>query len=193
MTSVRVVFVLIFPVVQLYTAECVVYGPKMTFTQLTVKGRSIETRMINLQNWLHPIVHQCVTYGTLLILVRRDRGTFFRLRILVSGGIVFIGFEMSNWGIAKGVNLCFATNLYTQQYFSVKNSWRYWVKLCSAFCSEMSCMEIAGLFLLETLSFELQVRFSVRKLLAWGLHSVLSCQHVSECSFAFPVWILVVV
>ena len=128
MTSVRVVFVLIFPVVQLYTAECVVYGPKMTLdnnmslnpnrchhpliTQLTVKGRSIETRMINLQNWLHPIVHQCVTYGTLLILVRRDRGTFFRLRILVSGGIVFIGFEMSNWGIAKGVNLCFATSIH---------------------------------------------------------------------------------
>ena len=159
-----------------------------------MKGRSIETRMINLQNWFRPIVHQCVTYGTLLVLVRRDRGTFFCLRIIVSGGIGFIGFEMSNWGIAKGVNLCFATSvLYTQQYFSVKNSWRYWVKLCSAFCSEMSCMEIAGLFLLETLSFELQVRFSVRKLLAWGLHSVLSCQHVSECSFAFPVWILVVV
>ena len=49
-----------------------------------------------IQNLFILIVHQCVTYGTLLILVRRDRGTFFRLRILVSGGIVFIGFEMSN-------------------------------------------------------------------------------------------------
>ena len=52
---------------------------------------------------------------------------FFRLRILLSGGIGFIGFEMSNQGIAKGEPLlCY---LYTQQYFSVKNSWRYWVKL----------------------------------------------------------------
>ena len=76
-----------------------------------VKGRSIETRMI-LQNWFSPIVHQCVTYGTLLVLVRRDRGTFFCLRIIVSGGIGFIGFEMSNWGIAKGVNLCFATSIH---------------------------------------------------------------------------------
>ena len=61
-----------------------------------MKGKSVETRMI-IQNLFILIVHQCVTYGTLLILVRRDRGTFFfRLRILVSGGIVFIGFEMSN-------------------------------------------------------------------------------------------------
>ena len=54
---------------------------------------------------------------------KRQGYIFFRLRILLSGGIGFIGFEMSNQGIAKGEPLlCY---LYTQQYFSVKNSWRY--------------------------------------------------------------------
>ena len=61
-------------------------------------------------------------------------------------------------------NLCYATSIHNN-IFQLKTVGDI-ESSCFCLLFRMSCMEIAGLFLLETLSFELQVRFSVRKLLA---------------------------
>lgn len=98
--------------------------------------RNIKRRR-RLQNLLRPIVHQCVTYGTLLILVRRDRGTLFSSQdtcfwwhrlYLFWTAIEFLT-QVFRCHVFQRGNLCFALPLMYNNIFQLKNSWRYWVKL----------------------------------------------------------------